>query len=234
MPKEVLVAIVAGAAAILGGVLTALASAYSTSHKIKELQIKYLQEKRDTYLANARAHVGAIYIPLQASITRLILRFEEYRRSAPADIDGIKEREAAFREEAGRFISATNTLLHSGADAFLTTELSEALRSFLSFLRSSLDANEAREKLLVSYGMNLGGVRVANSHDGVFRSAGLERFFISSFSLDVLGIGFTATRTEVVEAPLESDEYEKRFVKDSILLRGLIKEVTLGSRALPR
>lgn len=44
MQTEVLIAIVAGAAAIIGGVLTAWASAYGTRHKIKEIQLQHTQE----------------------------------------------------------------------------------------------------------------------------------------------------------------------------------------------
>ncbi len=133
-----------------------------------------------------------------------------------------------------RFISDTHQLFHSGADAFVTTELSEALRSCLSFLRSSLDSQEAREKVLVSYSVDLPFIRFSSSLANIYASESVKKVLRSSFSFGFAGVGVTAERSEVVEAPLSSPEFEVRFMRDSILLRGYIKEVTLGSRALPQ
>ena len=231
---EVITALIAVGGVIIGGLISAWASAYSTRHKIKELELQYLQEKRNTYLENARVHVNSIYIPLQASITRLVLRFENYRRSTPNDSAELaSQKESEFREEMARFIKDTHQLLHSGADAFITTELSEALRSFLSFLQSSFNSTQAREKVLVSYEIGLPGIKLSRSHGNEVASTKIKRILSSSASVNVFGMGFTVERNQVIEAPLISPEFEQRFVDDTILLRGYIKEVTLGSKALP-
>jgi hypothetical protein len=50
---------------------------------------------------------------------------------------------------------------------------------------------------------------------------------IGSFS--GLGLSFT-TQTEVLAAPVESEDFQTRFIRDVVTLRSLIKDVTLGTQ----
>jgi hypothetical protein len=234
MPEPIITAIIAAGATLLGGLIAGFASAYGARQKLRELQLVHSRERRDLYLANARVHAHRIYVPLQAAITSVVLEYDRFRSTLPLTGQPSEREATALRSEIEGFDKFVTDLLQSGADAFLTTELSERLRSFAQFLRASRCATKATESFLLGYDVYLpfigGSGRVRST---MFRGGIRRRLLPSDLSISVLGMGIILRREEIVAAPLASELFEERFVGDTIELRALIKEVTLGSKHLP-
>src|SRR5580698_6794332 len=127
------VAAIAAAAVVLGGVLTAGATAYAAHRKTAELKILYEQRLADRYIANAREYLEGIYLPLSIALSTLRRSYEQLANEAL----GQSDKAAPGPELAAvvaAFIATVDGLMASGADAFMTTELDERLLDFVEFL----------------------------------------------------------------------------------------------------
>ncbi|MDY6839839.1 MAG: hypothetical protein SWH78_17915 [Thermodesulfobacteriota bacterium] len=143
MSEKVIIGIVAGLAALLGALITSLASAYSSRQKIKEIEIQYQQKLLDTYLTNARNYTNTLYVPLILLLGKLGDAYQQFRKDLDIDTEAVsQDSKTAFENACREFDKKLQDLFEKGADAFLTTQLEERLRSFRLFIINSLEANE--------------------------------------------------------------------------------------------
>jgi hypothetical protein len=155
MNEKVIVGIVAGLAALLGALITALASAYSSHQKIKEIEVKYQQQLLETYLTNARNYTNSLYVPLILILGRLGDAYQQFRKDLDIETGTVEqESKTVFENVCNVFDKELKDLFDRGADAFLTTQLEERLRSFRLFLLNSLAANEPIVKTVLKYSLN--------------------------------------------------------------------------------
>jgi hypothetical protein len=225
MDDTVLVAIVAGVAGVLGAVVTAVLSHLSARHKIKELEVAYTQKLRETYLQNAREYTKAIYVPLTLALSRLS---DEYAAFASDSASGPAQDK--FKAAIETFVAGVQTLRDRGAEAFLTNELEEKLRSFLDFLRESLTATQPVVKALLHYRVGFAGFDAHTTRAFKFVGRAGALWKAPRMSLSFAGIGFAYEADTLVAGPIDSNEFGARFVGDCGDIRFLVKEVTLGGR----
>lgn len=117
-----------------------------------------------------------------------------------------------------------------GSEAFLTNELEDRLRTFVEFLLASLHVVEIKRSAEIGYHVRIGGV--AFSETKILELSGKRAVWLQSpkLSMNLMGMGITYEAETVLSAPLDSVEFNKRFVLDSSEIRILVKEVTLGGK----
>lgn len=225
MEPAIVTAIITAIAAVAGGVITAFASHLNTRHKIREIELTASQKLREHYLQNAREYTHGIYIPLTLAISSIADAYNEFERNkgAAASIE-------SFREAIDRFTSEVKRLRAQGAEAFLTNELEDRLRSFADFLDASRNAAGVVRNVEVGFRVGLGGIAWAST--GHFSLAGRSAAWsrIPGVSLSLPGVGITYEATVVRQAPPGTIEFATRFAADTGEIRYLIKEVTLGGK----
>jgi hypothetical protein len=230
LDPDVLKGIIAAVAAVLGAIVAGVYSQHNARVKLKELQITYEQRLQESYLANARQYTTSLYVPLALALARLSSSFEEFNRQVNAVTGSVdREHEERFRGAILLFYETFNSLTERGADAFLTTELEEGLRSFTSFLRASATAAEPVIKAVYKYRLSIAQFGISGQKALEWRGRAASRWRSNPINVDFLGSGFTYQANEVLAAPLNSPDFAQRFSIDVPTLKRLIKEVTLGA-----
>ncbi len=241
MDEKLVAALLGVGGVVLGVIATSIGAAYSARQRIREVELTYRQKLRENYLANARAYLNHVYVPLSTLLTRLsaaYLAFRPYFGGTNSDPKHADE----FRAACIEFDNRLAELIGAGADAFLTTELEERLDSFRSLLNSSRDATQVRKKVV--FGSTLGGYYSGEIESGK-QKGGFSWTRVGTAALDSIGTATVSIfpllpfspltqlrfRQELLSAPITSPEFEKRFMADVRVLRSLVKEVTLGSQS---
>jgi hypothetical protein len=231
LSQDAQTALIAAAAAVGAAVVTSLASTYAARVRIREVRLMYDQKLHENYLATARTYTASIYVPLSLALTRLSSAFVSFRdgldpeRRETPDEDSLK-----FTRAIDEFLLAIETLTSRGADAFLTTQLEDEVISLTTFLQKSLRATAPRAKVVFEYRFYGLGASVAREAAGRW-----ARFAdrVDTFTVITLGLSATFKVDKLLEAPLTSQEFEKRLVDDLPRIKSLIKEVTLGAHSGP-
>ena len=229
MNPAILTAFIATGGVIVGAIVTALASAYAAGQKIKEIEVSYLQKMREDYLANARLYTNGVYVPLSIALSKLLKEYYEFRTYIDFPHETVDEQhERKFRQACEEYEKEVSALNERGADAFLTTELEESLRSFSNFIKASLGAQEPKLRVISSYFVPFlqFNYSVATEIQGKWVKV-VRR--IPKVHFRSLYIGFSYLKEELLAAPLPSREFEQRILDDERALKFLIKEVTLGA-----
>lgn len=220
-------AIIAAVAAVVAASATAGASAYAAKRKIVEIEAAHAHQLAAEYLQSARQYSQDVYLPLARAVNRLDTAFNRFR----AETDNVSGALATWRGHCETFLQFCDELFERGASAALTIRLDSSLSSFRSFLRESLAANEARTVNQVSVDMGLGllGLRSGFHRERTMAVVVPKTLLQATSSLNLLGLRLEVRQNPtLVAAPLESSEFEKRFVADMGVMKILIKEVTLG------
>jgi hypothetical protein len=225
MESTIINATIAAAAAIVGGCIAAAASYINTRHKLKEMELAASQKLRENYLQNAREYTRGIYVPLILAVSHLYDAYNAYQGNA-----SVADRRQVFVAAIQVFLSEVRRLRDSGAEAFLTNELEDRLRHFSEFLTASVTATEVRRKAVIGYHANLGGLAFAQSNELTLTGKRAAWLRSPKVTLSFFGMGVTYEAEVLLGAPLDSVEFNKRFVSDSSEIRILVKEVTLGGK----
>lgn len=219
---ELSTVLVGAVATVVGAALGAWGRGYAADVKIRALEVEYSQRLRSEYLANAREYTNSVYIPLAIIFMRFRQEFEGFRTGCKGETEQEK-----FRETIDWFLREIQSQEEAGAAVFQTVELSETVAAFKRFQDRSRDVEASRTQMLVSLKLSMApffsGLRLSRKLEvpggpGSFRAVSMD-FLPFSYSI-----------AEVVEAPICSDEYEERFLRDTRAVELLIKEVTLGAR----
>jgi hypothetical protein len=225
----VLVASIGVLSVVLSAGIGAMVSRWHTASKfhdeLKKLRLERLNEQSDSYLENARKQIGTVYVPLSAELAALKAVFQNYLYQGKSD-----EYLTAFNGQVDKFISTLQELVIRGATAFVTTDLEDLLIKFVVFLRASKSASETI--VGVTYNFNVGflglGLRKGGVTEKRFSKVTPQRF---SASISLAGIGADVRVSDIIQAPIDSEDFQARFERDAYRLSVLIKEVTLGSAA---
>ena len=225
MESTVVTAIIAAGAAIAGGAIAGVASYVNTRHRIKELEMAASQKLRENYLQNAREHTKAIYVPLTLLISKLSDAYSAFQRN-PSPFGAVD----VFRQAIDEFREGVQQLRDRGAEAFLTNELEDRVRSFQEFLGASRNSTTLMRKAEIGFRVGLGGLSWAENSTISLKGRSALWWPNPRMSLSLLGVGIVYEATVVQSAPLESIEFSSRFSADTGEIRYLIKEVTLGGK----
>lgn len=225
MEATIITAAIAAGAAVIGGAIAAISSTWNTRHKIKELEVSASQKLRENYLQNAREYTKGIYVPLTLVTSELCDAFTVFQRN-PSE-SGATE---AFKQAIDGFRNEVQQLRIRGAEAFLTNELEDRLRSFGEFLGASRDSASLSRKAEIGFRVGFGGLSWAEMSDVTLTGRSAVWWRSPRMSLNLLGVGVTYEATVVQSAPVDSVEFLTRFVADTGEIRYLIKEVTLGGK----
>jgi hypothetical protein len=228
MPDTLQTAVVAACGLVLGALVTSAAAAYSARQKLREIELTHRQQLRTNYLANARQHSKTLYVPLAISLADLTNTFQQFHGELPSVVGGAPVSQSAFEGECRSFMDDVGRLFQRGASAFLTVELEERLISFCNFVRSSLSATAPTLKRVIRMSYRMGGVSFDLSRSYV----GPPNRLLFPIGVDLLGLAVAMQVEELVSAPVSSEEFGERFVKDATTLKTLVKEVTLGGRGV--
>lgn len=220
----------------LGGVVfTALASYLIARQRVREIVVQYEQRLQSEYLENARLYTNSIYVPLSTALVELRLAYERFLPHIDFDAGTSGEAERTqFRGAAMAFVAQTKDLSRRGADAFLTTELEEALTTFRAFLEDSVDALEQQEEIVVRLALPLnlflpGGIGVPVLRFRLTSPSSRLRAVIAGASTM-----FFTTESAVIRAPVDSRPFQEKFAAYARVVSVLVKQVTLGAHARPR
>ena len=225
----VLVAVIGVLSVILSAGIGAIVSRWHTASKFREelqkLRLERLNEQSDSYLKNARQQIGTVYVPLSAELAALKAAFQNYVYQEKTN-----EFRAAFITQVDKFIEELQALELRGATAFVTTDLEDLLIKFVVFLRTSKSSTEP--VVDVTYNFSLGFLGFTTQKIGTVkaRSSGATRSGISA-SISAAGIGADVRISDIIQAPIDSEDFQARFERDAYRLSVLIKKVTLGSAA---
>ncbi|WP_156136155.1 hypothetical protein [Delftia sp. ZNC0008] len=225
MESTIITAGIAAVAAVAGGAIAAFASHLNTRHRVRELELIASHKLREHYLQNAREYTKGIYIPLSLVISDISDAHNSFQRN-PATAGATD----SFRIAIDEFTRKIKQLRDSGAEAFLTNELEERLRSFTDFLHASRDATTLSRKAEIGYRVGLGGVTWAETSAFSLNGGSAIWWRSPKMSISLPGVGVTYEAKVIKHAPLESAEFAKRFSGDTGEIRYLIKEVTLGGK----
>ena len=214
MEPTVITALLAAAAATVGGIIAASASYLNTRHKLKEMELAASQKLREHYLQNARDYTRAIYVPLSLAVSCLYDAFNVFQTGT--SVAGERHK---FVTAIEAFLTEIRRLRDSGAEAFLTNELEDRLRHFSEFLAASLSTTEVRRKAVIGYHVGFGGFAYADSSE--LTLAGKKAVWLRTpkISVNLLGMGITYVADVVLAAPLDSVEFNKRFISNSSEIR---------------
>ncbi|WP_161888558.1 hypothetical protein [Pontibacter russatus] len=229
MDNTVLVGIVTASCTLIGVAFTALATRYSAIQKIKEIEITYRQKLQEGYLSNARQQIGNVYAPLNIILSKLIENYVDFSNNIEfenAMMD--KSSEDKFRQSCNEYLTNIKGLIDRGADAYLTNQLEIYLRAFTSFIRESLRAETPKLKVVPNYISFSPFFLPLPKNQEMFFEGKWAKFF-NEYGLSFLGYGISFEK-ELVGAPVNSPEFQKKITNDVYNLKSLIKEVTLGAR----
>jgi len=226
MDAKVITAGIAAISAIVASIVTAIASGFSSRQKLRELSFQYETRLRDGYLEKARDYTTMVYVPICIALSKLDFAFQHFRSTPTTD-----EVVAEFKTRIGEFIETFHELSSRGANAFMTTDLDETIQRFLSFLASSVTAQNPILKVVMKFSANTLWTGTDTQFERVVSGTKLKYFKSRPVSLQLGPFGFAYEGEEIVSAPISSVEFAERFSKDTHLINVLIKEVTLGSVA---
>ena len=225
----ILVAIISAFSLALSAGIGAMVSRWHTASKFREelekLRLERLNEQSDLYLKNAREQIGTVYVPLSAELAALKAAFQNYVYQEKTE-----ECLAIFIAQVDRFIIELQSLELRGATAFVTTDLEDLLIKFVVFLRASKSSSEPVVDVTYNFSVGFFGFTTQRSGNIRARSARTTKPGISA-SISVAGIGANVRVSDIIHAPLDSEDFQARFERDAYRLSVLIKEVTLGSIA---
>lgn len=215
---------------VLIGVIAAVASAivawHSAKTKFKLQELEYEIRLKDQYLGNARDYLCEIYIPLSIAISSLNAAYQRYRVNQAG-----KHLEDELVAEILEFLKNYQVLCKRGGNAFLTADLDESLSSFVIFLSSSAHAEVVDVQDVLEVNMPaIAPFAFDSPLRTEFRSSKQSR--LGNFRLSTLGIDLVIREQEVMSAPVSSQEFERRFLRDTFRVNRLVKEVTLGSNGI--
>lgn len=225
----VLVALIGILSVVVSAGTGALVSRWHTMSKFRDelhkLRLERFNEQSDSYLENARKQIGTVYVPLSAELAALKALFQNYLYKGKSD-EGLSE----FQGQIEKFITKLQELELRGATAYVTTDLEELLIKFVVFLRASQSATET--VVDVTYDFSVGlfgfGFQRGGSRKTSVSSATSKGF---SASISAAGISADVRVSDIISAPINTEDFQARFERDSYRLSLLIKEVTLGSAA---
>lgn len=245
MADEIVVALVGIVGVSMGSIFTLILARLNYVYKIKENKINNAHQQRNVYLENARLKCETVYIPLQKAITNMRIAYEKFKY--PVLSVSIKTSEMIgdkkeLIEGITNNVKIINDLFTSGNEAYLTTELSEYVRSFIVFINCSILSSYPNEVLAL--GLEIKNLPIPDNLRSemyrqetkphiwdFFRNIELKLSIPESNMSISISPNFEFKKKElVISAPLESEEFEKRFINDSVIIGELIKEVTLGSK----
>ncbi|AGI67498.1 hypothetical protein OAN307_c18420 [Octadecabacter antarcticus 307] len=228
----VLVALVGVLSIVVSAGIGAFVSRWHTQSKFQDelhkLRLERRNEQSDSYLENARKQIGTVYVPLSAELAALKAVFQNYLYQ-----DKTAEMLTEFEVQVEQFIARLQELELRGATAYVTTELEDVLIKFVVFLRASKSASETVVDVTYDFSAEvLGfGFSRAGSQKTKVSSATSKGF---SASISAAGISADVRISDIISAPINSEDFQARFERDSHRLSLLIKEVTLGSAARVR
>jgi hypothetical protein len=225
----ILVALIGVLSVILSAGIGALVSRWHTASKFQEeiqkLRLERLNVQKDSYLENAREQIGAVYVPLSAELAALKAVFQNYLYQGKT-----AEHLSEFDTQVEQFIAKLQELESRGATAYVTTDLEDLLIKFVVFLRASKSASGTVVDVTYNFSVGLFGFG--------FQQGGSKRAEVSkvtpkkfSASIAAAGIGADVRVSDIIQAPIDSEDFQARFERDAYRLSLLIKEVTLGSAA---
>ena len=231
LDPKVLVALVGVFSAIVSAIVGALVSRWQAASKFREQLEKYRLERRDAesdqYLQQAREHTETVYVPLSSALALLKASFQRYVFEGRTDTD-----RQLFLTQIDNFIAELQRLERQGATAFITTELEELILAFTTFIRASKHADEPRMEVVYDFSISVGGMSSSTSTSNVVKVSPknvLAR--IGDTVINIPGIRMGVRTSDLIQAPIQSDEFQARFERDTHRINVLVKEVTLGSAA---
>ena len=225
----ILVALIGVLSVILSVGIGAIVSRWHTASKfreeLKKLRLERLNEQSDSYLKNARDQIGTVYVPLSAELAALKAAFQNYLYQEKTE-DFL----AAFNSQLDKFVRELQALELRGSTAFVTTDLEDLLIKFVVFLRASKSSTEPVVGVTYNFSLGFLGFTTQKSGSIKARSTRAVRAGISA-SILAAGIGANVRVSDIIHAPIDSEDFQARFERDAYRLSVLIKEVTLGSVA---
>lgn len=229
LDPTVLVALVGLISVVISAGIGAIVSRWHTSSRFREelqkLSVERLNNQSDLYLKNAREQAGTVYIPLSSSLAMLKASFQNYVYQGHRE-----EHLMEFRDQIDVFIDELHNLERRGATAYITTELEDVLIKFAVFLRASKTATVTAVDITYNFNLGMTGFNTTRSGSTITRTSKAVRPKISA-SISVAGIGADVRVSDVIQAPIVTDDFQARFERDTHRLSVLIKEVTLGRAA---
>jgi hypothetical protein len=224
-------ALIAAAAAILAAAVTALSSAYVARRKVAEIQLTNALQLASQYLESARQYTQNVYLPIARAVHNLHKAFLDFKAVTEESEASAAKRD--FLNAINTFLAVTDAQFESGASAVLTFKLDDMLTGFTAFVEKSRSATESVTINEVELALSMGFL-------GWHIQKKLIRDFSSSispydsFALRTVGISLGLQQNPVlVAAPLDSNNFAKRFILDVNQIKSAIKEVTLGAYDAP-
>lgn len=233
MSDGVLIAVIGIGAAAAGGLVGVFGSMVAARSRIQALEIAYEQRLEEKYLSSAKEYKISLYMPLATSMATLGIEFGDFQSSSGAT-------RKSFVQSIERFSEELDEMILRGASALMIAPLDKWLVSFRRFLCNSVDAEDAKVERRIEFSARMLFSAVGRRGDITVGRVGSFIAEIVKFGLSIMspvvgiGLGFPTIRVlrdEIIRAPLESREFESRFLADSERINTLIKEVTLGASA---
>jgi ferritin-like protein len=253
MNQTILLALIAAGSAIIGAIVSFLASAYAARQKIRELELSHQQkvdeiertfqkELEKSYLENARLQKEKLFLPLGRRLTELDVQHDKFRsflydvtfsRLVPMpDNEKLAEmmRRAVneYEQACIEYVNHATELLKK-YDAYLTDQFESHLRAFNKFIQDSF--------------LILIPEDVPTLWRSLFRTRVGEGTYTRTIRFRFLrrDIKYTSERRTIdlnipfeenmVPAVITSDQYAERFRYGMVKLKSFIKEVTLGVKS---
>ncbi len=229
LDPTILVALIGVLSVVISAGIGAIVSRWHTASKFREelekLKLERANKQSDSYLENARKQIGTVYVPLSVQLAALKAAFQNYLYQGKTE-KGL----AAFRARIDRFITELQALELRGAAAYVTTDLEDSLIRFVAFLRAS--KTSTAPVVDVTYDFRLGAAGFGTRQSGSLRarSSAIARPGRAA-SISMAGIGMDVRVSDILQAPIGSEDFQARFERDAYRLSVLIREVTLGSTA---
>ena len=223
---KILIAVVSGGLALIGTLLVARSNAQL---KIREVVLTYEQKLQDSYLKNARKYTGSVYVPLSVAVESLRSSYESYRSAVRSSAKPPEPTVTAEMDgAAGTYLTTVEQLMQRGASAYLTSALEERLRSFGAFLERSRGAQKPERAALVTT-----LALIPRDLLSVVSPQGMVAGLLSPLGFYIMMMRvfqFFVRSKQLLAAPMESKDFEKRFLSDVETMKSLVKEVTLGNQ----
>lgn len=228
METKILIAVTTAIAGIIGATIGAIAKNQNSRHKLNEIKFEYEKRLQEGYLDRARDYLKSVYIPLSIEVTKLNASFLSFREKP-----SVKAENKRFKSSIKEFITTVDSLGEVGANAFYTTELDETLQSFREFLGRAVYSEDVKTKAVIKISYDSFFLRNTFEHKQTLVMKGAKKALLKGdFSANFIGFPtITYQINELLEAPLDSKEFEERFVTDVGMIKILVKEVTLGANA---
>ncbi len=143
---KILVSVVGLVSALISALIGGLISRWQTSVKfqneLKKLENEIFYRESVNYLKSARKYTYSVYIPISISLTKLIYSLQSYIYNEKSMIY-----KNILVDEIKSFCKDLQTLESEGSSAFITTDLEEAITTFVAFLQRSIISNAPTMKM---------------------------------------------------------------------------------------